>query len=73
MLPSICYPAWNLRISEIPCQLSPEAELVTLKFCNTSSTTQYSMHKVSVGTKSTYHHENSIEYALTCWVYLPLP
>ena len=21
------------------------------------------MHKVSVGTKSTYHHENSIEYA----------
>ena len=40
---NIYYPAWDLRISknsEIPCQLTPEAELVSSKFSNVSSATQ---------------------------------
>ena len=72
ILPNICYPAWVLRISknsEIPCKVSPKAELVSLKFCNASSTTQCTKHNVNVGTKSTFHHENNFVYTLTCSVH----
>ena len=38
ILPSMCYPPWNLQIFEIASELSPALELVSLKFCNTSDT-----------------------------------
>ena len=76
MLPNICYSAWDLRVSknsEIPCELSAEAELVSPQFSNASSITQCTKHNVNVGTKSTFHHENNSENTLTCCVHLPLP
>ena len=59
----------NFQNSEIPSYLSPKAELVSLKFCNASSTTQCTKHNVNVGT----NNENNSEYTLTCPLHLPLP
>ena len=68
MLQNVYSLVWDLRISgnsEIPCEHSPLAELLSLIFFNTNSATQCVMYNLNVSTKSAFDYENNSEYTLT--------